>query len=181
MNVGGIEAGGGENIGIHGGAEREVASDADSYDSEASGAIVPQLEIVEGRSCVGIVSRYVFGYFVRIAFLSAGIIVSKDAPAGFQFVIDLRDYDDIALAGQPRACAPNGTGDLENFRKENDAGIFSARRRPKYQRAHRARGRGDFGRTFGKRHDVERILLSPRLTDGLWDTRPNLGFADKGD
>ncbi len=56
VDVGGVEAGGGEDAGIHGGAEGEVAADADSHGAEFSGAVGAGGEVVEDGAGVGVVA-----------------------------------------------------------------------------------------------------------------------------
>jgi len=46
VDVGGVEAGGGEDIGVHGSTEGEVAADADAHGSEMAGAVRAGFEMV---------------------------------------------------------------------------------------------------------------------------------------
>ena len=55
VDVGGVEAGGGEDVGVHGGAEGEVAADADAHGAEFAGAVGAGGEVVEDGAGVGVV------------------------------------------------------------------------------------------------------------------------------
>ena len=55
VDVGGVEAGGGEDVGVHGGAEGEMAADADAHGAEFAGAVGAGGEVVEDGAGVGVV------------------------------------------------------------------------------------------------------------------------------
>ena len=57
VDVGGVEAGGGHDVGVHGGAEGEVAADADAHRAEFAGAVGAGGEMVEDGAGVGVVGR----------------------------------------------------------------------------------------------------------------------------
>ena len=57
VDVGRVEAGGGEHVGIHRRAEREMAADADAHHAEPARAGFMRLQVIERRARVGVVRR----------------------------------------------------------------------------------------------------------------------------
>jgi hypothetical protein len=123
MDIGGVEAGRGEDIGIHCGAEGEVAADADAHRSEVAGAVWPGFEVVERGAGVGVVAGELFGGLEDVAAVGAGLIVGEDGAGGFELVVDLGHGDDVAMTGEHGGGAPDGRGDLEDLGVEDDAGV----------------------------------------------------------
>jgi len=50
------------------------------------------------------------------------------------------------MSGEDRGSAPDGSGDLENLREKNDAGIFAWRHGPKHMGSHGSGGRRKAGK-----------------------------------
>jgi hypothetical protein len=73
VDVGGVEAGGGEDAWIHGGAEGEVAADADADCADFFCAIGAGFQVREDSAGVGVVAGEFLGDFVGVAFVSAGL------------------------------------------------------------------------------------------------------------
>ena len=123
VDVGGVEAGCGLDVGIHGGAEGEMAADADAHGSEVAGAVGARFEVVEDGACVGIVGGYGLGGLEDVAAVRAGLVVGEDGAGGLELVVDLGHGDDVAVAGEQGGGATDGGGDLEDLRVEDDAGV----------------------------------------------------------
>lgn len=123
VDVGGVKAGGGENVGVHGGAEGEVAADADAHGSEMAGAVGAGFEVVERGAGVGVVAGELFGGLEDVAAVGASLVVGKDGASGFELVVDLGAGDDVAVAGEHGGGAADGRGDLEDLGVEDDAGV----------------------------------------------------------
>ncbi len=123
VDVGGVEAGGGEDFGVHGGAEGEMAADADAHGSDAAGAVGAGFEVVDGGAGVGVVACEGLGGFEDVAAVGAGLVVGEDGAGGFELVVDLGHGDDVAVAGEHGGGATDGRGDLEDFGVEDDAGV----------------------------------------------------------
>ena len=115
MDVGGVEAGGGDDIGVHGGAEGEVATDADAHRAEFAGAVGAGGEVVEDGAGVGVVGCDGLVGFEEVAAIGAGLVVGEDGAGGLGFVVDLGHGDDVAVASEHRCGAADGRGDLEDF------------------------------------------------------------------
>jgi hypothetical protein len=157
VDVGGVEAGGGENAGIHGGAEGEVAADADADCAEFVGAVGARFEMREDGAGVGVVAGKFLGDFVGVAFVCAGLVVGNDRPDRFQLMENFRRGDDEAMAGQQRGGATDGAGDLENLGKKQQAGIFSVGGGPEDVGAHRPGGGLQLDNFFFDGHGDSRI------------------------
>ena len=127
VDVGGVEAGGGEDVGVHGGAEGEVAADADAHGAEFAGAVGAGGEVVEDGAGVGVVAGDVLGGLEGVAAVGAGLVVGEDGAGGFELVVDLGHGDDVAVAGEHGGGAADGRGDLEDLRVEEDAGVAAGR------------------------------------------------------
>ncbi len=123
MDVSGVEAGRGEDVGIHCGAEGEVAANADAHGSEMTGAVGAGFEVVECGAGVGVVAGELFGGLEDVAAVGAGLIVGEDGAGGFELVVDLGHGDDVAMTSEHGGGAADGRGDLEDLGVEDDAGI----------------------------------------------------------
>jgi hypothetical protein len=123
VDVGGVEAGGGRDVGVHGGAEGEVAADADAHGAEVAGAVGAGFEVVEDGSGVGVVGCDWLGGLEFVAAVGAGLVVGEDGAGGFELVVDLGHGDDVAVAGEHGGGAVDGGGDLEDLRVEDDSGV----------------------------------------------------------
>ncbi len=100
MNVGGVEANGGAHIGLHGAAEGEVAADADAHRAEFAGAVGAGFQVVEHGAGVGVVAGEFLGGFELVAAVGAGLVVGEHGAGGLELVVDLRDGDEVAVAGE---------------------------------------------------------------------------------
>ena len=128
VDIGRVETGGGEHVGIHRGAEGEVAADADADDAEGARARGVGLEEIEDGAGVGVEGGDGLGDFKGVAAVGAGLVVGEDGAGGFVFVVNLGDGDDEAVAGEERGGAADRRGDLEDFGKQEQAGIAAGRR-----------------------------------------------------
>ena len=82
VDVGGVEAGGRRDAGVHRGAEGEMAADADSHDAELAGGGGVGSEEIEQRR--GVVSRSFSSGFVVFSWLprsAPAAVVGERAPA----------------------------------------------------------------------------------------------------
>jgi hypothetical protein len=140
VDVSGIEANRCGNVRVHGRTEGEVPSDADSQHAEFPVGIGAGLQIVQRGPRIGIVGRDLFRDLVRIAFLRARLVVRQHGPGRFQFVIDLRDNHGIARTRNLSRSAPDGSGDLKDFGKQEHSRPRSRRRRRQHVTAHRTGG-----------------------------------------
>ena len=113
VDVGSVEAGGGLDVGVHGGAEGEMAADADAHGAKFAGAVVAGGEVVENGAGIGVVRCDGLVGFEEVAAIGAGLVVGEDGAGGFGLVIDLGHGDDVAVAGQHGGGAADGCGDLE--------------------------------------------------------------------
>jgi hypothetical protein len=82
VDVGGVEAGGAEDVGVHGGAEGEVAADADAHRAEVAGAVGARGEVVEDGAGVGVVAGELLGGLELVAAVGAGLVVGEDGAGG---------------------------------------------------------------------------------------------------
>ena len=126
VDVGGVEAGGGEDAGIEGGAQGEVAAHADAHGTDGAGGVWAGAEVVEDGGGVGVVGVDGLLVFELVAAVGAGLVVGEDGAGGLEFVVDLRARDDVAVAGEESGGAADGGGDLEDFRVEDDARVAAA-------------------------------------------------------
>jgi hypothetical protein len=127
VDVGGVEAGGGEDVGVHGGAEGEVAADADAHGAELAGAVGAGERGGRGRRGRRRRSWRVLGGLEGVAAVGAGLVVGEDGAGGFELVVDLGHGDDVAVAGEHGGGAADGRGDLEDLGVEDDAGVAAGR------------------------------------------------------
>ena len=123
VDVGGVEAGGGEDAGGHCGAEGEVSADADAHGAEFAGAVGAGGEVVEDGVGVGVVGGDGLGGLEGVAAVGAGLVVGEDGAGGLVLVVDLGHGDDVAVAGEHGGGAADGGGDLEDFGVEDDAWV----------------------------------------------------------
>ena len=160
VDVGRVEADRRLHAGIHRGAEGEVATEADAHGAELAGAGVVGFQVRKGRAGIAIVSGNFLGGFEGIATIGAGLIVGEDGASGLELVIDLRDGDNEAVAGEKCGGAADRGGDLKNLRVEHDARITAGRGRPEDVRAHRTGRRGEIDEGgFLNRHGSVRCML----------------------
>jgi hypothetical protein len=162
VDVGGVEACGGFDVGVHGGAEGEVAADADAHGAEVTGAVGAGAEVVEDGAGVCVVGGDWLGGLEFVASVGAGLVVGEDGAGRLELVVDLGHGDDVAVAGEEGGGAADGGGDLEDFGVEDDAGV-----------AARGSGADDVG-AHGAGGSVERDVL---VVD---DDHGCLGEAVKG-
>ncbi len=108
----------------------------------------------EDGAGVGVVAGEFLGDLVGVAFVSAGLIVGDNGADGFELVENFRDGDDEAVASEEGGGAANGAGDLEDFREEQQAGIFSVGSGTEDIGAHGAGGRGEVDGFFFDGHGV---------------------------
>src|SRR6266550_6649469 len=108
VNVGGVEAGGGLDVGVHGGAEGEVAADADAHGAEVAGAVGTCGEVVEDGAGIGVVGCDGLVGLEEVAAIGAGLVVGEDGAGRFGLVVDLGHGDDVAVAGQHGCGATDG-------------------------------------------------------------------------
>jgi hypothetical protein len=127
VNVGGVEAGSGEDVGVHCGAEGEMAADADTHGTEVAGAVGAGFEVVERGAGVGVVTGEFFCGLEGVAAVGAGLVVGEDGAGGFELVVDLGHGNDVAVAREHGGGAADRRGDLEDFGVEDDAGIAAGR------------------------------------------------------
>ena len=120
VNIGGIKADAREHIGIHGGAKREMSSDANADGAQLACAVASILEIVQHRASIGIVGRQFLGDFQFIAPIGPGLIVGKGDARRFKLMVNFRNSHDKAMARKECRRPLNGAGDLENFGKEQE-------------------------------------------------------------
>ena len=67
MDVGGIKTCGPQHVGIHGGAEREMAADADAHGTQLTGTVRARLQMVEHGARVRVEAGKFFGGLQYIA------------------------------------------------------------------------------------------------------------------
>ncbi len=127
VDVGGVEAGGGPDVRVHGGAEGEVAADTDAHGAKFAGAVGAGDEMVEDGAGVGVVGRYGLVGFEKVAAVGAGLVVGEDGAGGFGLVVDLGHGDDVAVACEHGGGAADGGGDLKDLGVEDDPGIAAGR------------------------------------------------------
>ena len=174
MDVGSVETGGAENIGVHGGAEGKVTADADAKGAELAGAVGACTKMIEDCACVGVVERQLLRGLERVAPVRACLVVGKDGAGGFEFVINLGHGDDVAVAGQQGGRAPDGRSDLEDLGVEDDAGVASGSRGADDVRPHGAVG----GVECDKFVVDDDHGIFPLLTELLWATTPTIVRLD---
>ncbi len=115
MDVGGVEAGSGYDVGVHGGAEGEVTTDADAHGSEFAGAVRARGEMIENGAGIGVVGGDRLVGFEEVAAIGAGLVVGEDSTGGLRLVIDLGHGDDVAVPCEHGSGAVDGGGDLEDL------------------------------------------------------------------
>ena len=123
VDVSRVETCSGDDIGIHGGAESEMAADTDAHGSDAAGAVGTRLEVVDGGACVVIVAGDWLGGLELVAAVGAGLVVGEDGSGGLELVIDLGHGDDVAVTSKHGCGASDGSRDLNDFGVEDDARI----------------------------------------------------------
>lgn len=144
VDVGGVEADGSAEVGVHGGAEGEVAADADAHCAEFAGTVGAGLEVIECGAGIGVVARELLGGLPLISAIRAGLIVGEDGAGGFELVVDLGHGDDVAVAREHGGGAADGAGDLKDLRVEDDAGIFAGGGGAEDVGAHGTKGSREF-------------------------------------
>src|ERR1700733_12929050 len=115
MDIGGIETYAGQHIGIHGRAKGKVPAHTDADRPQAAGTIFKSSKIVEVSSCLAVIGRNRFAVFVSIALVGAGQIVSQHRSGGLELVIDLRNCDDVTMAGDKGGKATDRAGSLKDL------------------------------------------------------------------
>ncbi len=113
VDVGCVKASRGADIGLHGGAEGEVAAEADAHDPKLAVAGRHRGEVVESCASVGVIRGELFFKLVEVAFVGSLLVVGQEGASYFEFVIDLGDGDDVTVPGEECGCAANGAGELE--------------------------------------------------------------------
>ena len=146
MEIGRVEAGRRENAGIYRGAEGEVSANADAHGAELAGALRMVGEIRHRAAGVIVVGSELLRGLEHIAALGAGLVVGENFARRLKLVVDLRHDDNEAVTREEGRGPANGTGDLENFRVEENARIFSWRRGPKYKAPHGPGRRSEVGK-----------------------------------
>ena len=163
MDIGGVEAGCRQDVRVHRRAECQMAAEADAHYAEPAGTVIPGFQVVQGRPGIRIVRRDLLRYFVRVAFVRAGLIVGKDRSSWLEFMVDLRNNNQVTVPGDQRCRAPDWPCDLKDLRVKDDAWIFALRRRAEDERMHRTGRRLDFGIFFPDCHVLKCINLPPNL------------------
>jgi hypothetical protein len=160
VDVGGVEAGGGEDVGVHGGAEGEMAADADAHRTEVAGAVGAGFEVVERGAGVGVIAGEFFCGLEGVAAVGTGLVVGEDGAGGFELVVDLGHGDDVTVAGEHGGGAADGRGDLEDLGVEDDAGVTA--------RCGGANDVGPHGAVGGVECDVLVVDDDHVSSGGLW-------------
>lgn len=148
VQIGGIKAGGGGDLGFQGGAVGEMAADARAEGAEATGAGVVVFQIREHGAVVVVVGGEGFGGFESIAGVGACLVVGENGVGGQVFVVDLGQGDDEAMAGEKGGGAADGRGELENLRVKQQPRVAAGCGGTQHERAHGA-GRGGQIDEFG--------------------------------
>ena len=148
VNIGSVEAGGGSHLRIHGSTKGQMPADANAHDAQPPGGMLEGLQISQRGARVGIVGGNLLGSFVGVATVGAGLIIGQHRSRRLQLMINLRRRDYVSLSGEHGCGPPDGRRDLEDFRIENNAGIFPGGRWPEDVRAHGPAGSRDINK-FG--------------------------------
>ena len=141
-----VEAGGGQDVGVHRRPEGEVPADADADGAELAGAARVRLQVIERGAGVSVVRGQLLGDLVRVPPVGAGLVVGEHGPGRLQLVKDLRDRDDISVPGEQGRRPPDRSRHLENLREEHNPRISTLRRRTIHVGSHRAVRRGQVNR-----------------------------------
>src|SRR3984885_12167686 len=168
-DVSGVEADRAGDVGLHRGAEGEVAAQADAEGAEFAGAVRARGEVVERGAGVGVIAGKLFGVFELVAAVRAGLVVGEDSPGRLELVVDLGDGDDVAVTGEHGRHAADGAGDLEDLGPEDDAGILAGRNRAGDVSPHGSVGSGEIDEFFGDDHG--RASTIARGTDARFSAR----------
>jgi len=123
VDVGGVEAGGGEDVGMEGGAEGEMAPDADAEGSEFAGTVGAGGEMVEDGAGISVVAGELFSGIPLVPAVGTGLVIGEDGSRGLELVVDLGHGDDVSVAREHGRSAADGGGDLEDFGVKDDAGV----------------------------------------------------------
>ncbi len=108
--------------------------------------ITPSLPVQAGcdfrkvQRCAGIViiARQRLGSLKLVSLFCASGVVGQHSSSGKKLMINLRHRHHETVAGQQRRRAPDGRGDLENFREQHQSRIFARRDWPQNLRAHQS-------------------------------------------
>jgi hypothetical protein len=108
--------------------------------------------VVERGAGVGVIAGKFFGVFELIAAVGTRLVVSEDFPGRLEFVVDLRDGNDVAVTGEHGRGAADGSGDLEDLGPEEDARVLAACNRAGDVSPHGAVRGGELDEFFGDYH-----------------------------
>src|SRR4029453_6032320 len=142
VDIGGVEAGRCPDIGIEGGTEGKMTTDADPDRPELAGARGVVGEKVQGGTGVRVVGSKLFSDLVGVAPLGARCVVGEDANSTLlQLLEDLRHRNDVAVAGKKGGGPADGTGHLEDLGEQHEPWVAPRGRGAQEVGAHRAVGR----------------------------------------
>ena len=128
VEVGGVEADGAEDLGVEGGAEGEVAADADTHATDFAVAVGAGEEVVDDGAGVSVVAGELLFGLKGVASVGAGLVVGEDLSGRDELVIDLGDGYDVTVAGEHGGGAADGGGCLEDLGVEKDGGVAAGGR-----------------------------------------------------
>src|ERR1700761_4628576 len=109
MYVGCIKTNGREHVGIHGGTERQMSAQAYAYNAQASRAVSRGVQVVEQSTSIAVVGGYRLLELVRISPIGTLLIVGEHLAGRLQFVINLGNSHNVAMAGDRGGKPANGT------------------------------------------------------------------------
>jgi hypothetical protein len=105
VDVGGVEADGAGDFGVHRGAEGEMAAHADAHRADLAGAVRTREDVGDCGAGVGVVGGEGLVGLEEVATVGAGLVVGEGYAGLLVLVVDLGHGDDVAVAGEQRGGA----------------------------------------------------------------------------
>ena len=141
MDAGGVVADGDADVGLKGGAEGEVAADAESDDADFAWCDARMGgEPVEATAAVGVEMRDRSFRGVLLAARAAGVVERDDRAGRLDAAMDFRRGGDKAVSGEAHAKAQQWRRELKDIGVAPDARKFSVGLGPRghcHKRTHR--------------------------------------------
>ena len=115
VDIGCVETGSGADIRLHGGTKGKVAAETDAHHAKLACAAGHRSEVVKGCASIRIIRAEFLCKLIEVPFACTLLVVGKNCAGWFQFVIDLRDSNDVTMPCEEGGGSANGTGELKDF------------------------------------------------------------------